>query len=244
MTEAISRMLVLVEGERTDAVLMRRILEMYGFSERYQIIPYCTNIYSLYHLVFEKYADTDPDDLDFLQVLKEQEKDEQKKKIFDDKYSDILLIFDLDPQAPDYSPEKIQKMAAFFTESSDMGKLYLNYPMVESFFHMKVIPDPDYYSYFASIDELKSGLYKRRVNHISFYHDYRKFAATKHECTIVIQQNITKAKQICHAQVDEDIPMQSDILKKQLSFLQREKQVAVLNTCGFFVQEYNSALLI
>ena len=41
-------------------------------------------------------------------------------------------------------------MSCYFTESSEMGKLYLNYPMVEAFYHMKSIPDENYTSYLAT----------------------------------------------------------------------------------------------
>lgn len=34
-----------------------------------------------------------------------------------------------------FTPEKIKRMSDYFVESSDMGKLYLNYPMVEAFYH-------------------------------------------------------------------------------------------------------------
>lgn len=36
-----------------------------------------------------------------------------------------------------------------------MGKLYLNYPMVESFYHMSDIPDEKYNEYIVTLDDLK-----------------------------------------------------------------------------------------
>ena len=107
------------------------------------------------------FRDGDPSSIDLLQNLKEHEKDDKKKVLFDQYYSDKLLIFDLDPQDPQYSPEKIQEMVSYFAESSDMGKLYINYPMVEAFYHMKSIPDKDYYSYYVTMDELKNHQYKK-----------------------------------------------------------------------------------
>ena len=50
--------------------------------------------------------------------------------------------------------DKITEMASYFVESSDMGKLYLNYPMVEAYYHMKSIPDPEFDSYTVSLEEL------------------------------------------------------------------------------------------
>ena len=135
------QILVIVEGSKTDYNLMTHLLNVYGISQDHNIVAYDTNIYSLYNVVF---ATDDPDSIDILQSLKEHEKDSKKKRIFNQRYTDILLIFDFDPQDPNFSPQKILEMVNFFVESSDMGKLYLNYPMVEAFYHMKSIPDDDY----------------------------------------------------------------------------------------------------
>lgn len=68
-----------------------------------------------------------------------------------------------------------------------MGKLYLNYPMVEAFYHMSSIPDEQYSNRFATLEELQAGTYKMRVNRENRNHDYTKFATDRVECNIVIQ---------------------------------------------------------
>lgn len=83
-----------------------------------------------------------------------------------------------------------------------MGKLYINYPMVESFYHMKAIPDDDYFSYTADINELKARSYKARVNSENRNHDYTKFAVNRKECNIVIKQNIEKAYMLLKKECD------------------------------------------
>ena len=133
------KILVIVEGAKTDFNLMKRLLKIYGISDNHQIVSYDTNIYTLYNQLPEN--EEEYEDIDLQQILKEREKDERKIALLNERYTDILLIFDLDPQAPDFSPDKIRKMANYFTESTNMGKLYLNYPMVESFYHMKNIPE-------------------------------------------------------------------------------------------------------
>lgn len=133
MADEKSKILVLAEGKKTDYQLMKRLLQIYEIGDSHEIVSYNTNIYVLYN---EMFRDGDPASLDILQTLKEHERDPEKKKLFDRRYSDILLIFDLDPQDPAFSADKILEMASFFVESSDMGKLYLNYPMVEAFYHL------------------------------------------------------------------------------------------------------------
>ena len=107
MSDGKSKILVLVEGAKTDVRLMQKLFEVYGISERYEILSYNTNIYTLYR---EMFSDGDPSSIDTLQNLKEHERDAEKKKLFDNRYSDILLIFDLDPQDPQFSGDKITEM--------------------------------------------------------------------------------------------------------------------------------------
>lgn len=237
------KILILVEGARTDVKLMRHLMHVYKIDNRHQIVSYNTNIYSLYQ---EMFASGDPESIDLLQLLKEKEMDADKKQIFDEVYSDILLIFDLDPQDPLFSVEKIQQMFNYFVESSDMGKLYLNYPMVEAFYHMKTIPDAEYMTYFCNMDELHRGTYKQRVNRENRNHDYTKFAVNRFECSLVITQNIEKAKYITGWQGNGDngaLPHGKDILQSQILQMQNNNRVFVLCTCVFFVYDYNPKLL-
>jgi hypothetical protein len=237
-----SKILVLVEGKKTDYKLMQHLLHIYGISESHEIVSYNTNIYTLYQ---EMFSDGDPAAVDILQNLKEHEKDPSKKELFNARYSDILLIFDMDPQDPLFSPEKLSQMLAYFVESSDMGKLYLNYPMVEAFYHMKSIPDTEYNGYIASLDELRHRTYKTRVAQENRNHDYRKFAVTKNECNTVISQNVEKAwwlSQPDHA-AQKLPPDSSDILRTQLQLLTTQQFVSVLCTCTFYILDYNPELL-
>lgn len=136
-------------------------------------------------------------------------------------------------------------MAEYFVESSDMGKLYLNYPMVEAFYHMSSIPDEQYNNRFATLEELQAGTYKMRVNVENRNHDYTKFAADRVECNIVIWQNIDKARSITHEEkVSEYLPGQAHILTAQLVLLTEERTVAVLSTCPFFIPDYNPKLIL
>ena len=242
MNKQKAKILMLVEGEKTDVVLMKHLLAIYGISDRHQIVSYNTNIYVLYNRMFKE---DDPNSLDLLQVLKENEKDETKKKIFDERYSDILLIFDLDPQDDLFSAMKIHQMLEFFNESSENGKLYINYPMVESFYHMKRVPDPDYNTYTVSMVELQQKTYKSRVQNENRDHDYRKFARNLAECNTVISQNIEKALLITNNSISDNPlpPLASDILNAQVSKIEREKCLFILCTCGFYIIDYNPNLI-
>jgi len=236
MSKAKRNILALVEGEKTDMRLMKRLVKIYGIENRHQFVSYNTNLYALYNSMFRG---ADPGSLDILLHLKEREHDPLKKAIFENSYSDILLIFDFDPQDPQFSEARIREMTGFFVESTDMGKLYLNYPMVEAFYHMKSIPDPDYNSYISTLIELKAKGYKARVNREKLGRDYSGFAVNKEECDTVILQNIDKARFITSL----DLPGAQDILEAQVKKMRNEQTVAVLCTCAFYITDYNPALI-
>ena len=234
--------LVLVEGEKTDVALMQKLFRTYTeLDANYRIVPYRTNIYVLYNEVFE--AMDEKEDMDLLLALRAREPDISKKKLLDDKYSDIILVFDLDPQDPQFSAEKIRRMQTYFCMSSDMGKLYLNYPMVESFYHMPTIPDHGFMSRTVQMEELISGSYKARVGHESFGHDYRKFAATRAEMNYVVSENAKKALTLAGeggngwSEIDY-----SAVLESQLEWLLKN-DLQVLCTCVLYVYDYNRRLL-
>lgn len=240
-----AKILILVEGAKLDVKLMAHLLSIYGISQSHQIVSYKTNIYDLYQHMF---IENEPDAVDLLQLLKEREPNPANKAIFDAHYSDILLIFDLDPQDTRFSSEKITQMINYFVESSDMGKLYLNYPMVEAFYHMRNIPDDDYNTYEATLLELQQHKYKDRVIRENRNHRFSKFAVDRSECNIIIHQNIAKAHFILSADTDIDLqahllPDAARILAAQLVKLQKDRSVFVLSTCVFYIPEYNPNLL-
>lgn len=241
MAESKSKILVLVEGAKTDVRLMEHLLNIYGISENHTIVSYYTNIYALYN---EMFRDNDPDEIDLRQLLKEHEQDPEKKLIFDENYSDMLLIFDLDPHDPAFSADKIWEMSEYFVESTNMGKLYINYPMVEAFYHMKEIPDPAYNSRYATMEELKAGKYKERVNRENRDHSYSKFAIDKAECNTVIKQNIEKGFWLCGIDdPKEPLPKSDNILSVQLDTIKKEQRMAVFCTCAFYIVDYNPKLI-
>lgn len=228
-----TKVLVLVEGAKTDVKLMERLFDAYQISDSHEIVSYNTNIYTLYKEMFEN---KDPSTIDLLQLLKEKELDLEKKKKFDINYSDIILIFDFDPQDNLFTSKKIKEMLDYFNESSDMGKLYINYPMVEFFYHMKSIPDLYFYKYVVREEEIIN--YKSIVNKIC--HDYRKFAKCKLEFNIVIKDNYDKAKQIIDKANYDDIAL----LEKQCIKLENEHNIYVLCTCCFYILDYNPKLVL
>ena len=106
---------------------------------------YGTNIYMLYEDIVKEYdfgwADNE-DDIDLPYVIsKKQHPDNLRYK---EDFTNIILVFDYERHDTNFSEEKILKMQKRFVDAADMGKLYINYPMIESYQHLKNLPDDDY----------------------------------------------------------------------------------------------------
>lgn len=56
-------------------------------------------------------------------------------------------------------------MQKFFTDATDMGKLYINYPMIESYKHLKKLPDYDYSERKIPVSLQPGKKYKALVDH-------------------------------------------------------------------------------
>ncbi len=244
------QILILVEGERREVELMEKLFEVYQINENKRIVSYKTNIYVLFNEMFT--CSDDVENMDLLQVLKSREKDLEKKKLFDEKYTDILLVFDFDPQDKSFNPDNIMRMQEYFNESTYPGKLYLNYPMIEAFYHLSNIPDRDYNERSVTLQELQEHLYKRRVPTESYRKNYSKFALSKNEYTTVLMQNLAKAYYLSEGEMvnwDKILskayyPDMQLILRKQLYFLSKDSLIYVLCTCVFYIVEYNPKLLM
>ncbi len=158
---------ILVEGDKEKEELIKIYLEL--FSDFPIVINsveiYSTNIYDLYDYIEAEY---DADwfeieasvDIPFLYSKKKQ----LEEKLNKNNYTNIILIFDYDPQEPRYTDEKIRKLQNHFNNISDDGILYINYPMIEAYKHIKSIPDEEFFTRNVALNGLTGKDYKRLVS--------------------------------------------------------------------------------
>lgn len=64
--------------------------------------------------------------------------------LYKDDFTNIILVFDYERHDTNFSERKILDMQNNFSDAADMGKLYINYPMIESYQHLRTIPDSDF----------------------------------------------------------------------------------------------------
>lgn len=106
---------------------------------------YGTNIYQLYNDIVKEYGEewareNEDIDLPFV-VSKKQYPDRLRYK---EDFTNIVLVFDYERHDTNFSEEKILQMQRYFVDAADMGRLYINYPMIESYRHLCRLPDDNF----------------------------------------------------------------------------------------------------
>ena len=142
-----SRSLLIVEGKHERDELFWLIFKCFPEMniDIDDVWIYGTNIYRLYEDIVKEYGNEwakDEIDVDLPFVISKKEHPEIV--YYRNDFTNIILVFDYERHDPAFSEEKILEMQQCFSDSTDMGKLYLNYPMIESYLHLKSIPDDEY----------------------------------------------------------------------------------------------------
>lgn len=116
------------------------------------VVSYCSNIYSLYQKMRElDVFDEDIDSADIVQVLKEQllnspnQQDELNRIENSNSISEVYLFFDYDLKRIDDKNRltvdeqnlRIRELLEYFDNETEHGKLFINYPMIESIRYFK-----------------------------------------------------------------------------------------------------------
>ena len=272
--------LFIFEGKDDEPRLYKTLKEIFHFelNEEEILHYYCSNIFSLYDTIKE-YGVLDGS-IDLINVLKEEaDKHKEIKSDLDKiKYSyevsEIFLFFDYDIRKQDEKNKlsieeqnaKILELFIFFEnetlDSERNGlKLYINYPMIESYrFFKKELPDEDFRNY--TFDLLSEKHFRQIVNEESYYQNLKylcfdlnksgnlrntddedRSQKIKQNWLYLKDLNIKKAHFICTD--DYSIPSDKDSIKQRTIFNnQIEKyvapnhEVAVLNAFPLFWFEY------
>ncbi|MCD8386842.1 MAG: hypothetical protein LUD17_08120 [Bacteroidales bacterium] len=173
-------------------------------------------------------------------------------------FSETYLFFDYDFHHSQLTIAEINRqlkeMLEYFNEETENGKLYINYPMVESIRYVKSLPDPEYLDY--TVTRVESKNFKRLCAEFTGFGSYdflllpetkeipqSKIETIKENWKHLIAMNIQKANHLVgkgHRTPNhkEDINQRA-ILKSQIEhFVLPFDSVSVLNSFPIFLYEY------
>lgn len=233
------KILFICEGEETERKFCNLIIDRYFIDNKKpkEYVAFGANIYSLYD---EMSKDRD---LDIIELIREKAKLKKDmatyEKLTMGGFDEVYLIFDYDFHAPQYSFEKILEMAEFFDNETENGKLYINYPMMESFKHFKSIPDEDFNNYKISKEECLK--YKKIVGDVSCIKHFNDI--TLPILGIIIKQVLDKygfisKKKLNNYETYLNEFSQSNLLHLQNKSLSKDGKIFVLNTSILWGLDY------
>lgn len=142
-----SQNLLIVEGHHEKNKLFWLIFKCFPEMniDMNEIWIYGTNIYQLYDDIVKEYGEEwaeENEDIDLPFVIsKKQYPDKLRYK---EDFTNIVLVFDYERHDANFSEEKILEMQRCFVDAANTGRLYINYPMIESYQHLRQLPDDDF----------------------------------------------------------------------------------------------------
>ena len=168
---AISRILLITEG-KNDSKFFDRIKILFNINV--EIVHINANIYKLYSRMKAEDFNCNVKNL-ILECLPNDissDKKEDYKNKLKDKYAYIYFVFDFDIQHHGKNEDsdinkncdKIKIMLEELNNETDetRGKLYINYPMMQSFRDINSFDDIEFISSYISVDDIKN--YKSMVS--------------------------------------------------------------------------------
>lgn len=229
--------LVISEGS-TEKKLIQRLFK--AFSVRpVTVVTFKTNIYRLYDL-YE--AQGQPyEDLDLISVLRSDFSSHFKtpeREAWAD--SRRFLIFDFDPHAQGYSVNKLLKLMTHFSDSTDAGRLYINYPMVESFQHMAL---PSKRTKQTEAEFLRRNFAMADLTDYKEVGDKEGFQLsnqlTEDDYVQVIRVHAQKAGYLVECSPKSMIEQQKleELLRRQCARISQTRSGSIVNTSCFLVPE-------
>lgn len=143
-------------------------------------------------------------------------------------------------------------MLDFFSDETENGKLYINYPMIESLKYTKEIPDANYRRYVATREECASHKFKGNAERFAYSEAkaFRFIDLVKTERQKVADnweklkfQNVCKANYLVSDSntllLRKSTINQKDIFEAQKSkYVDINESVAILNSFPIFLYDY------
>ncbi|GMQ56417.1 hypothetical protein AN1V17_08100 [Vallitalea sediminicola] len=158
-----NRHLFIVEGNHEKNEFIRQLLICFPEIDISidNVIIYGTNIYQLYQDIEINYpGNWWEQDVDLPMIVSRKKNYET---FYKNDFTNVLIIFDYEHHDPNFSEDKITKMQRYFHEVTDVGQLYLNYPMIESYQDFDCIPDSTFMNKKVSVTMQTGAIYKNSI---------------------------------------------------------------------------------
>ena len=227
-----SNILFVFEGEKTEDQIVASFTKHIFNDKTVITCAFCAEIYQLHRAL------VDDEDLDTFSLLKDIPNNKGILKDFTrDDFAEIYLFFDYDGHSTLASDNALFEMLDIFDEETDLGKLYISYPMVESIKHFS--EELDFKN--LKVEAKKNIKYKKLVSEEA---DKKYLQFSKYTIEIwklLIINHLSKMNYIVTDEYflpNESSP-QRDIFKNQkVKYIDKDSTISVLSGFPVFMFDY------
>ena len=234
--------LFIFEGKKREVRFFNTLKRLYWGAEEMIVSVFDCSIDALYHEL-QKLGDG----ADVVEMMMDKYKgckDNPFKGIpRPDVFSEIYLVFDYDFHDVSRTAEQMNTQLVYlldyFSEETENGKLYVNYPMMEAVAYTKELPDQAFYSYTVSREECRN--FKELVHNFSSYPNFDFLlrgddSDLRKNWEFVVGQNVAKARLMTGA----ERPEQRAILDAQIQKYECLEgcQVAILSAFAILLNDW------
>lgn len=238
---------VIYEGVKTEKQLINNLNKNF-FSANKELVPIMLpagqNLYMLWlQLVKDEFA------TDIIEVVRESSKEASKalEGYARNDFMEVYLFFDYDGHNDNLPAEYrttdvIARMLEVFSEETEFGKLYINYPMVESLRDNYSAEDEQCFRRCQiELSDVKD--YKKTVHEIKKYQDFRNL--TKEDWENLRKNALCKLN--CIVKDSYKLPnretlfeelTQSCLYEKQKEKYIDQNKIGIINSFPIFLEEY------
>lgn len=224
-----NKLLFIVEGDKSEPDILEN-MDNIILKETNSIIvcSFGNNIYELYAKMKSS------ENLDIVEVLNKI----KNIKLIPEDFTDIFLFFDYDGHDSKANDEKLIEMLEFFNNSITNGKLYINYPMVESIKIISLELEKLFYD-IAECSSFKDFIDKVGENRLSNVKRYNYEIWQE-----IIHQNLFKANFLLNDTFDNldlkkiylELKDSLEIfLKQKEKYIDKEKKILILSSFPIFI---------
>lgn len=248
--------LFVFEGKQREPYLYRTLEKLFLDRNNPKVIcSFENNIYQLYQLM----QDLDGDG-DIVAVLRESlasRGDSSLDGYRNSDFAEVYLFFDYDFQhrlALDELNRQVEEMLDIFRDETENGKLYINYPMIESIRHVKELPDKNYHEY--TIDRNDCSNFKKIASDFSFYPNLsfivldeskevtkERYVTVRDNWVMLTEMNVSKANYLVSGKNElpaakQEINQHAIFKAQRIKYVTPSNCVSILNSFPLFLYEY------
>jgi len=233
--------LLIFEGEKTELNYYQSLKRAF-FDHDETAVCVCVfgnDVYELSEVLME-----DPD-LDVVELLRESETQPKNKEVLSgisrNKFTEIYLFFDLEYNDDKFSFETLESFITLYSDETDLGYAFINYPMVEATRHVKT-PE-SFLSSQIAVSSCRGKIYKRLSadEGIKELSDARKITPADW-----IQLATISHKKACHItnEAQEVLTSQLSILLSQKAKVKTSELIFILSGLPLFLVHHFGLSLI